>query len=133
MSQQLHSLRIHCSIRPPLPKLDIPAVDEEPHEEWEAEDDVKGGPLDPREVKNAREKEIQYLWDMEEYEWHLKFDRCDGRRTDFEQFGHTDNCPGCANARAGRKQAVDHSEQCRSRVETILVTTTEGHERLTGR
>ena len=34
-------------------------------EEWEAEDDVKGGPLDPREVKIAREKEIKYLWDME--------------------------------------------------------------------
>ena len=46
------------------------------------------------------------------------------------RFGYTDNCPGCANARAGRKQAVDHSEQCRSRMETILSTTTEGHERL---
>ena len=33
------------------------------------------------------------------------------RRTDFEQFGYTDNCPGCAHARAGRKQAVDHSEK----------------------
>ena len=52
------------------------------------------------------------------------------RRTDFEQFGFTDNCPGCANARAGRKQAVDHSEQRRSRMETIWSTTTEGHERL---
>ena len=28
------------------------------------------------------------------------------------------------------KQAVDHSEQCRSRMEAILMTTTEGHERL---
>ena len=52
------------------------------------------------------------------------------RRIDFVQFGYTDNCPGCANARAGRKQAVDYSEQCRSRMETILSTTTEGHERL---
>ena len=52
------------------------------------------------------------------------------RRTDFEQFGYTENCPGCANGRAGRKQAVDHSEQCRSRMEAISVTTTEGHERL---
>ena len=35
--------------RPPLPQLDILAfdADEEPPEEWEAEDDVKGGPLDP--------------------------------------------------------------------------------------
>ena len=29
------------------------------------------------------------------------------RRTDFEQLGYKDNCPGCANERAGRKQAVD--------------------------
>ena len=35
----------------------------------EAEDDVKGRPLDPREVKNAREKEIKYLWCMEVYEY----------------------------------------------------------------
>ena len=34
------------------------------------------------------------------------------------------------NASAGREQVVDHSEQCRSRMELILVTTTEGHERL---
>ena len=52
------------------------------------------------------------------------------RRADFEQFVYTDNCPGCANARAGRKQAVGHSEHCLSRIEAILVTTTEGHERL---
>ena len=43
---------------------------------------------------------------------------------------YTDCCPGCAIARAGRKQAVDHSEQCRSRMETTLLTITEGHERL---
>ena len=49
------------------------------------------------------------------------------RRADFEQFGYTDKWPGCANARAGRKQAVEHSEQCRSCMEAILVTTTEGH------
>ena len=57
--------------RLPLPKLDILAVDadETEPEEWEAEDDVKGGPLDPREVKAARQKEIQYLWDMEVYEY----------------------------------------------------------------
>ena len=52
------------------------------------------------------------------------------RRTHVERFEYTDNCPGCANARAGRKQAVDHSEQCRARIEAILVTTTEGHMRL---
>ena len=58
--------------RPSLPKLDILAVDadEELPEEWEAEDDVTGAPLDPREVKTAREKEIMYLWDMEVYEYY---------------------------------------------------------------
>ena len=56
----LHKHSAHC-----------PAVDanEEPPEEWEAEDDVKERPLDPREVKNASEKEIKYLWDMEVYEY----------------------------------------------------------------
>ena len=43
--------------------------DEELQEEWEAEDDVKGGPLDPREAKNACEKEVKYLWDMEVHEY----------------------------------------------------------------
>ena len=52
------------------------------------------------------------------------------RRTDFEQFDYTDKCPGCVNARARRRQAVDHSEQGRSRMEPILVTTAEGHMRL---
>ena len=52
------------------------------------------------------------------------------RRVDFEQLGFADNCPGCANARAGRKQVVDDSRQCRSRMEATLMTTTEGHERL---
>ena len=55
-----------------MPKLDILAVDadETPPEEWEAEDDVKGGPLDPREVKAARQKgKYSILWDMEVYEY----------------------------------------------------------------
>ena len=51
------------------------------------------------------------------------------RQTDFEQIVYKDNCPGCANARARRKQAMDHSEHCRSRTEAALSTTTEGHER----
>ena len=38
-------------------------------EGWEAEDDVKVGPLDKQEVKNAREKDMKYLWDMEVYEY----------------------------------------------------------------
>ena len=73
MSQQLRSdlcaaaAKDQPQHRPLLPKLDILAVDadEEPQEEWEAEDDVKGGPLEPHEVKNACEKEIKHLWDME--------------------------------------------------------------------
>ena len=44
-------------------------ADEEPRQEWEAEDHVKGGPLDPHEVKIVRQKEIQYLWDCEVYEY----------------------------------------------------------------
>ena len=79
MSQQLQSdlgvagtsdpLQHH----PPLPKLDILAVDadEELSEEWEAEDDIKKGPLDPREVNTASEKEIKYLWHMEVYEYSI--------------------------------------------------------------
>ena len=49
----------------PAFKLEILAVDadEEPPEEWGAEDDVKGRPLDPRE------KEIKFLWDMDVYEY----------------------------------------------------------------
>ena len=58
--------------RPPLPKLDILAVDvdEEPQVAWEADDDFKGRPLDPHEFKTARQKEIQFLWDREVYERH---------------------------------------------------------------
>ena len=57
--------------RLPLPKLDILAVnaEEEAQQGREAEDDVKGGPLDPHEVKIARQKEIQYLWDREVHEY----------------------------------------------------------------
>ena len=52
------------------------------------------------------------------------------RRNEFERFGYTDSCPGCANATAGSRQAVDHSEQCRSRMDTILLTTTKGQMRM---
>ena len=50
-----------------LPKLDIRAVDadKEHRQEWEAEEDVKGGTLDRLEDKAARQKEVQYLWDRE--------------------------------------------------------------------
>ena len=51
--------------RLPVPKLKILAVDADvtPPEEWDAEGDVEGGLLDPRAVKAARQKEIQYLWE----------------------------------------------------------------------
>ena len=63
----------------------------------------------------------------------LKFDKRDERRyagLTLSNFGCTDDFPGCANARAARKQAVDNSEYCGSRMEAILVTTAGGHERL---
>ena len=61
MSQQLQSdlcvaaAKDQPQHRPLLPKLDILAVDldEELQEEWEAEDDVNGGPLDPHEAKKC--------------------------------------------------------------------------------
>ena len=64
MSQQLQSdVCVVAAIeqpqhRPPLPKLDILAVDadEEPQVEWEAQDDVKEGPSDSHEVKNCQSK-----------------------------------------------------------------------------
>ena len=46
-----------------------------------------------------------------------KVRRAPPRRADFQQFGCADSCPGCANARAGRKQAVNRSEQCPSSME----------------
>ena len=69
MSQQLQSdlcvaaAKDQPQHRPLLPKLDILMVDpdEELQEEWEAEDDVTGGPLDPHEVNNARDKETVLL------------------------------------------------------------------------
>ena len=80
--------------RPLLPKLDILAVDldEQPPEEREAEDDVKGGPLDPHEAKNAREKEeVKYLWDMKLYEYSLK--RKHGREQDATQLAPSGSIP----------------------------------------
>ena len=56
--------------------------------------------------------------------------RAPPRRADFQQFGYADSCPLCANARAGRKQAVDRSEPCRSSMDAILATTAEGLLRL---
>ena len=74
MSQQLQSDLCAAAAKdhpPLLPKLDVLAVDpdEELQEEWEAEDDFKGGPLDPHEVKIARQMEIQYVWNREVYEY----------------------------------------------------------------
>ena len=40
-----------------------------PPVEWDAEGDVKGRPLDPHELKAARQKDIQYLWDRKLYEY----------------------------------------------------------------
>ena len=64
MSQQLKSdlSAVGTTDQPqhrlPLPTLEILVLDadETQPEEWEAEEDVMGGPLDPREVKAARHK-----------------------------------------------------------------------------
>ena len=80
MSKQLQSdLSAVGTTDPPQHRLPPPNLgflvvnaDEAPPEDWEAEDDVKGGPLDPREVKAARQKEIQYLWDMEVCEYSIE-------------------------------------------------------------
>ena len=75
MSQQLQSdlcaaaAKDQPQHRPLLPKLVSVDQDEELQEEWEAEDDVEGGSLDPHEVKTARQKEIQCVWDREVYEY----------------------------------------------------------------
>ena len=64
--------------------------------------------------------------------WCPNFGKCDERRYAELTLSSsaTQTIALGANARAGRKQAVDHSEQCRSRMEAILMTTTEGHGRL---
>ena len=49
--------------------LCVNAATERLHVEWEAEDDVKGGPLDPHEVKIASQKKMRYLWDRNVYEY----------------------------------------------------------------
>ena len=84
MSQQLHSDMGVAGTSDPLqhgpllPKLDILAVDadEEPPEEWEADDDGTGRPLHPREVKTAREKAIKYVWDIEVCEYSTETEDC---------------------------------------------------------
>ena len=54
-------------------KIDMEALDvlfQEPQEEEgeeTAEDDVKGGPLDPKVVRTARQSELRYLWDRAVY------------------------------------------------------------------
>ena len=50
-----------------LPYLDLLAAEEFDDRDWEAEDDVHGGPLDAGEVQKARRKEIEFLWKREVY------------------------------------------------------------------
>ena len=49
-------------------------TDHDDAEEWEASDDVKGGVLDARQVKEARAKELDYLRDHGVYEYAYKVD-----------------------------------------------------------
>ena len=65
--------------------------------------------------------------------WCPNFGRCDERRSaelTLSSLVTQTIALDAPNARAGRQQVVDHSEQCRSRMETILATTTEGRGRL---
>ena len=55
------------------------------------------------------------------------------RRTDFEQFGYAANCPGCANARAGRKQAVDHGSNIEQSCNSGFGVVTVSDSQLLGR
>ena len=54
-----------------LPMLDIFEVDAVKNPKWSGERRTmfRRGPLDPHEVKTARQKETQYVWDMEVYEY----------------------------------------------------------------
>ena len=98
VSQQLQSdLSVTGTTDPtqhrlPLPRLDIFAVDagEAPPDEWEAEDDVTGGPLDPREVKIAREEGMQYLWDTEVCEYSTE---AEARAQDATQLASSGSIP----------------------------------------
>ena len=64
----LHAPRMYLTIMKDMSRqlqshLCVNAATERTHVEWEAEDDFSGGPLDLHEVKIARKKEIQCLWD----------------------------------------------------------------------
>ena len=106
MSQQLQAdlcdaaATDHPEHRLPLPKLDILAVDadEEPQQEGEAEDDVKGGPLDPHQVKIALQKEIQYLWDWEVYEYSTEAESRTRTGRNPAGLKWVDTIKGCAEA-----------------------------------
>ena len=98
MSQQLQSDLCAAGTtdalqnRPPVPNLEILAVDvdEAPPEELEAEDDVKGGPLDPHDVKTAFQNEKGCLWDMEVYEYATE---AEAREQDVTQLASSGSIP----------------------------------------
>ena len=65
--------------------------------------------------------------------WCLNFDKCDKRycaEPVSKSLAAQTIALGVPTARAGRKQVVDHSEQCRFRMKAVSVTTTEGNVRL---
>ena len=51
-------------------------------------------------------------------------------RKDFEKYGFTDLCPGCASIRRGDRLLDRHTDACRTRMEGHLATNREGAERL---
>ena len=87
----------------------------------------RAGPLDPHEVKNAREKDIKYLWDMEVNEY----------STGAEAQARTERNP-VGLKRIDTKKGSAAASRCRSRlecadvrhkgVEPIFSATTKLHE-----
>ena len=111
------------------------------HRRWDAEglSAVRGVPWhwDPESDKEAERLLVRHLTDSEKealqgpipaegartvYRMRLK-------RDDFIQRGFTDGCPGCRAILAGHG-VRGHTEQCRTRMESLMQQSREGKERL---
>ncbi len=66
---------------------------------------------------------------MNEFEDDLIIKRMRITRKNVEEFGTMEGCPGCKAVRLGRV-AQAHSEECRNRIETKLMETEEGREKI---
>ena len=132
-----HSACRHCKWCGASPNKRLP-----PGEQWTGRllDEAQGSELTPNALEDDRDRVgirapvLQTtLRQFRCFHWCPNFGKCDERHCDkltLNSLATQTIALDARNARAGRKQAVDHSEQCRSRMEAILMTTTEGHERL---